>query len=107
MNRRDFFKVLGAAGLVAAVPTAALAVIPESSFTPTLSGYTFRRHTQLSDYETKIGLAAALKMGDDHYRHAIVLSKSAWDEFTPEQREETWRFVEQHTYNFAMKRRAS
>lgn len=109
MNRREFFKVLGVAGVVAVVPAAL--VLPETN--PLLpvrmgnyDGFALQRMIRLFDYDTQIGLGVSLRRGDNRWRHAVRLHTALWEQFTPEQQEETWRFVERATYNVAMKQSA-
>jgi hypothetical protein len=102
MNRRNFLKVLGAAGLAVAVP---VALVP-SKGNPLLPGrvdsyedfIVKRIGPVMHDYETQTGIGVAFYRGEERWRHAIRLPTAAWKEFTAEQQEETWKRVERRTY---------
>jgi hypothetical protein len=115
VNRRDFFKVLSAAGLAVAIPAVALGSTGTVTPTPNplLSGQigryegfkVIRMTPLLMDFDHRIGLAVQMTRGEDRWRHAVSLPTAAWKEFTAEQREEVWQLVEHKTYEFAVQKR--
>lgn len=109
MNRRDFFKALATAGVVLAIPALPGIDAPlapkEGEQSPPYDGFTVRRHpVYVHNYDMHVGMAVSVNKGDERWRQAVVLPRSVWNEFTDEQREETWQFVERMTYNIATRR---
>lgn len=92
MNRRDFIKVLTAVSLFPVVRMA-----PASEFSIT-------RKEQLLDFGEQRGLMVAINQGGNMIRHAIRLLETDWQAMTDKQREQTWRFLEQHTIRLYRKR---
>lgn len=115
MNRRDFFKVLGATSLAATLPVAFDSIALSSN--PLPHGWTMGRRSELFDYDQKQGLAVQVVTGNrpgdlnngklvQAYRHAILLRTDTWQEFTPEQKEETWLWLEKFTLDLAKRKEA-
>lgn len=84
MNRRNFLKALGAAGIATVVPLRAIAKELKHTFAE------LTHDIEHFDYGNWIGLRSTGVLGRRRVRHAVKLFTGHWDEMNPLQRKELW-----------------
>lgn len=96
MDRRSFIAALVAASIVR--PEIAGAESEEVGNSIFKGGENaidglYRRYVNVSDFGFTIGLCVDRVVDGERHRHAVTLPVKAWDSFTDDQKEETWRRI--------------